>query len=243
MNIKVMNKNQNKNHWDNLNINYNKVWQGRAKQEMSKREVGFINHYLKIKNPKNILDLGCGTGRILNNLVANTNPDVKIDGIDISSEMVKICKKKFKNENKIKFIEVCDISNKELPFSKKFDFITAIRVLKYNRNWDKIIEKIYQRLNNNGILIFEMLNNHSINRLFRYDIPLYRTTPKKLKIFLKNVGFEILEIRSFTRVPDFFYGLSNNKFYVKALLSLEKLLEFFLGKVSMGRILFLAVKK
>jgi ubiquinone/menaquinone biosynthesis C-methylase UbiE len=239
--------NENKNHWDNLNINYDKVWQSVAKHEMHKKEMAFISYYLKIKKPKTILDIGCGTGRILNNLINYTSPETEIYAIDISEKMVKLCREKFKDEKKIKSVEVVDIAKDQININKNFDFITAIRVLKYNKNWPEILEKIYQQLNPGGIFIFTMPNKNSINRFAdRYsswNIPIYRTTPKEIKYILKDIGYKILEIRSFTKIPDFFYDKSTNKFFAKLIIFLEKALEIILGKVFLGRILFLAVEK
>ena len=243
INIEFMNNNKNKDYWNNLNINYSKMWEGRAQQEMSKREMSFINYFLEKSSPKKILDIGVGTGRILENYIRNSPPNSEIYGVDISDKMVKICQDKFKNEKGIRAIKVCDVSQKQISFDDDFDFITAIRVLKYNKNWPEILQKIYYQLNKNGIFIFTMLNNNSINRFFKSGIPIYRTTKKELKSIFKKIGYDILEIRSFTKVPDFFYKFSNNLLYVKLLILAEGLLEKILGNTFLGRILFVAVKK
>lgn len=236
-------ENQNKNHWDRLNINYSKAWQSQGKQAMSAREAAFIKYFLKKYCPKKILDIGVGTGRIINIHLVNTPPDSKIYGLDISNKMVQICRDKFRNKKKVLSIKVCDIAKEKINFDNNFDLITAIRVLKYNKNWPEILKKIYQKLNNNGILIFTMLNENSINRFFKYTIPLYRTNVKELKEILAKCGFEILEIRSFTKLPDFFYIHSKNNFLAKLVIFTEKLLEIIFGKVFLGRILFITVQK
>ena len=61
--------------------------------------------------------------------------------------MVKICQKKFRGNKKIKEISVSDLSVEKLPFKDNFDFVTMVRVLKYNKNWPKMIEKISNRPN------------------------------------------------------------------------------------------------
>lgn len=235
--------NQNKKHWDALNIKYSNVWISKAKKNMSSREMSFISSYLIKFMPKRILDMGVGNGRVLNNLIENSSNNVDIFGIDISEKMVEICKNRFKNENKVKDIRICNISSEAICFDDNFDFITAIRVLKYNQNWWEILEKLYNRLNNNGVFIFTMLNNNSINRFSKYDIPLYRTDKKELRSVLQNIGFEILDIKSFTKIPDYFYDLSNNTAYVSLLILFEKFLEKILGQTFLGRILFICVQK
>ena len=45
-----------------------------------------------------ILDIGCGTGELIENLISKAN---SICGVDISEDYIKICKKKFKQNKKI----------------------------------------------------------------------------------------------------------------------------------------------
>lgn len=238
-----MKNDTNKDHWDELASNYSKAWEGYGKNEMNEIEKGFIVKYLKKSNQNLLLDLGIGNGRILETLLENAKINSEIFGLDISPKMVAICKEKFKNIQKIKELKTCDIANETVPFNKNFDFITAIRVLKYNKNWKDIIKNIYKELNHNGIFVFTMLNSRSINRFFKYTIPLYRTNIKELRKVLAESGFKILEIRSFTKLPDFFYNHSKNKFFAKLVIFSEKLLEIIFGKVFLGRILFIAVKR
>jgi len=233
----------NKNHWDELAGNYSKTWKGYGKNEMNKREMEFIAKYLKKSNQNLLLDLGVGNGRILETLFENTKMNSEIYGLDVSSKMVAICKEKFKNIQKIKKLNTCDIANEAFPFNKNFDFITAIRVLKYNKNWREIINKIYKELNHDGIFVFTMVNSISINRFFKYKIPIYRTNIIELRRILLEYRFKILEIRSFTKLPDFFYDNSKNEFFAKIVIFLEELLETIFGKIFLGRILFIAVKK
>jgi len=233
----------NRRHWDEAGANYSKSWESYGRREMSKNEMSFIVKYLKYTNQNSLLDLGIGDGRVLKTLSENTKINSKIYGLDISPLMVEICKEKFKDSQKIKELKICDIANEDIFFNNKFDFITAIRVLKYNENWRLIIKKAYNHLNSGGIFVFTMLNSKSINRFVKSTIPIHRTNVKELKEILTKSGFEILEIRSFTKLPDFFYNISKNKIFAKLVIFSEKLLEIILGKVFLGRILFIAGKK
>ena len=239
-----MQTNQNKKHWDALNIKYSNVWKSEAKKIMNDREMRFISDKFKRFNPKKILDIGIGNGRILEHLLCNTESNVEIFGLDISDNMVNICQKRFSDERKIKKIDVCDISKVNICFDEKFNFITAIRILKYNKNWKRILYKVHKRLDNNGIFVFTVLNNQSLNIFSKYNIPIYRTNKRDLKKTLRGVGFEILEIKTFTRIPDIFYELANdNIFYVRLLIKLEQVLEYLFGNTFLGRVFFVAVKK
>lgn len=239
---------ENKNHWNQLNANYSNVWQSPVKQELSKKELKFIKKFLNAYRPLNILDIGVGNGRILNNHIQYSLPQAEICGMDISDEMVSICRKKFENNKKVKQIETCDISNEEICYHKNFDFITAIRVLKYNSNWKEIIKKIYDKMNQDGIFIFTMPNIKSIS-FFHQDtfsqqkLPIFYTSPGKLMDILIKIGFSEIEILSFSKLPNFFYEIGKSPLYAKILLGAEKILEIILGRKIFGRILFVKCLK
>ena len=234
-----------KSRWKLLNIQYKKSWSSLSSLMMSQREMAFINRFLHGHKPTKILDIGIGTGRILENLVLNSQKNAEIYGIDYIDEMISYCKKKFKKNAKIKELTVCDISEENLNTGDKFDFITAIRVLQYNRNWKEILRKVYSKLDDGGFFIFSLPNYDSITRFVPSYVLSDKITMNKLRHILKEIGFEVIEIRSVTKIPDFFYQrlFSNNLLYAKLLILLEELLELVLGKSFLGRILFVAVLK
>jgi len=238
-----------KEQWNNIGIEYDKIWKGRARKEMEKKELNFINEYIN-KDSRKVIDIGIGCGRILGNYVSNDLIN-EIYGIDIAEKMVEICKKKFKNDDKIKSIGICDISKDNIPYHTEFDFISAIRVLKYNRNWKEIIEKISNQLSPNGIFVFTMPNKYSINNFSacfnkfilknnNYDI--CRTSGKEIQRVCKGLNLKLIKIISFSKIPDIFYDFSDNYIYVKLLMLSENILERIFGRVFLGRQLFICVK-
>lgn len=235
-----------KKYWNNFGSKYADGWSSLGGEEIKKKELNFIKKYLnnKYSKEKRILDIGIGTGRILDVYVGNKSVN-EIWGIDYSQTMVDYCIKKYSRVKKIKKLYLCDISKSEITSEKKFDFISAIRVLKYSKNWPEIIRKIYGLLNKNGVFIFTMSNYNSINRFAKLSNHIYRTTAKDLRIFLDKTGFETLEIRGFSKIPDIFYAnnFKNNKLYIWILIMIEKLLELILGKIFLGRCLFIACRK
>lgn len=232
-------------YWNKVGNNYQDSWNGLAKQAMSDRELGIINDYLKKNSPKNILDIGIGNGRILNLLINESSKNAKIFGIDISEDMVKYCQKIFTGNKKISKLSVCNISKESINFKNKFDFVTAVRVLKYSQNWPTIIKKVSNKLKKNGVFVFTMPNYNSINRFVRHTIPVFRTTVSEIKKILVQNNLQLIEIRSITKIPDVFYNcqLKNSKLYVKVLIFMEKLLELILGKVFLGRMFFIVCRK
>ena len=126
-----MQRDKNKSHWNELGDKYPRAWEKEAKQWMSQRELNFISKYFEEEDMA-ALDIGVGNGRILDHHL-RCGYASKIYGIDISEEMVRICQNRFRDSEKVISIAVCDISRKEIPFNIKFDFITSIRMLKYNK--------------------------------------------------------------------------------------------------------------
>jgi len=232
----------NERHWDDLKGTYNNVWQIAAKKILSEKETMFIKNFYSKKIGPNVLDIGIGNGRILSALMANAHSDDIIKGIDISDEMIAVCQEKFAGKSNCEF-KKCDIASSAVPFHEKFDFVTAVRVLKYNKNWIQIVEKISKQLNSGGIFVFTMPNKYSLNYFSSYKIPFYKSCKSELEILCKKNGLQIQEIISFTRIPDVIYDHSNNRAFALLVAILESILSVILGKTFFGRMFFIAAKK
>ena len=238
----------NRKYWNEWNIKYSEVWQSAARQEMSKKEMAFIASKLVQKKPNLILDIGIGNGRILDVLSQKSTPKAKIFGIDISSKMVNICHTHFREDKKIVDLAICDLSEQKIPFLLNFDFVTMVRVLKYNENWQKMIKKVYQSLNTDGLYIFSMPNYFSISimsgdKFSDNNSPIKYTGINELRKLLYKTGFTEFEFISFSKLPNFLYHLSDNPIYVRSLLFVEEIFEKLLGKSFLGRELFVCCQK
>ena len=91
-------------------------------------------------NSKSLLDLGCGTGQY-SNLMTKLN--LNVVGVDRSSSMLKIAKKKYKKNKKLSFVK----SNiKNITLKDKFDIISALfHILSYQISNNEI-DKFFQNL-------------------------------------------------------------------------------------------------
>ena len=238
-----MEKDLNKKHWNEFGAGYGDVWENPARKRMHLMEMNFISKFAGNFQNTKILDIGVGTGRIIENYLKDPKAQ-EIYGIDISESMVNLCLGKFKSDSRVKEISVCDLSKEEIPFAGKlFDFVSIIRVLKYNKNWREMIGKISRSMDPKGIVILTMPNNNSINRFGHYPIPYYRTTKREIVAVCREQGLKVLDIQSFTRIPDLFYDLSSNSVYISFVIFLEKLASLVLGKTFLGRMFFVAAKK
>lgn len=108
-------------------------------------------------------DLGCGDARILKRVEGYLKKkgylNYKLFGLDISSEMLKIARKKIKE--KVEFIKT-DIEKDSLPC--EFDLIYSFFLLVHIKDIDQLFQKVYFSLKTDGKLIF---NNIEQKRGFR----------------------------------------------------------------------------
>lgn len=104
-----------------------------------------INIFKKEIKGKSILDIGCGTGVLtfpLKEIGAN-----KIVGIDVSKKMIDIAKNKFKTEE-----FVCD-NLLTWNCKERFDVVIMYNVYPHLHPKQKIVNKVYDLLNNNAYFI------------------------------------------------------------------------------------------
>lgn len=104
----------------------------------------------KKKAPK-ILDLGAGTG-LLAKFLFERYPESEYCLIDISEEMLKMAKNRFKGYENFKYV-VADYS--KYDFKSSFDIIVSSLSLHHLEDEDKkeMYEKIYNMLNTDGIFL------------------------------------------------------------------------------------------
>lgn len=130
-------------HFDEIAENYNNSHDGRFVRCMYEE---IINRVLEMQ-PKNILDLGCGNGNILDILSKCTSYDLY--GLDLSENMINEAKKKLKDKARLK---IGDAEN--LPYEdNKFDVIICNASFHHYTHPQKVLKEIRRVLAPNGILI------------------------------------------------------------------------------------------
>jgi len=115
------------------------------------------------KKSINILEIGCGTGDNLFEIV-KSNKLWKGKGVDISSGMIDFCKKKYFKEKKLEFQE---LNIDKCKLNQKFDVIFLLGVIGYLKSNEKSFLNIMHMLKPKGMLIFTFGNKSSIFRKFR----------------------------------------------------------------------------
>ena len=135
------------------------------------------------------LDLACGTGMFAAKLIKNY-PNITIDGCDISSQSLKIARKKKLYRKLIK-----QSFEKKINISKKYDSVSMIGSMTYCKKPKKLLSLIFDYLKKNGIFIFthridlwEKQNFDSIIDSFQKSLKIvYKSRP--LNYLPKNVSF------------------------------------------------------
>ena len=153
-----------------------------------------------IKSSDTVLDLGCATGTIVNEIANNVK---EIHGIDISSKMINIAKDKASK---------CVIKNAHFTqatiFDKRykeesFDVILAFNVLHLFKNTQEVIRRINGLLKKGGLFISSTVCLAEKNTFLAFFFSLLtkvRIVPYvkffkilELKDFIVNENFEIIE--------------------------------------------------
>jgi demethylmenaquinone methyltransferase/2-methoxy-6-polyprenyl-1,4-benzoquinol methylase len=109
-------------------------------------------------NPKQILDIATGTGDLVL-MMASLNPD-RIVGLDISSGMLEVGKRKIEKAKLSNKIEMIVGDSEEIPFNENsFDAITVSFGVRNFANLDKGIKEIARVLKPTGVLVILETSN------------------------------------------------------------------------------------
>lgn len=151
-------------------------------------------HMLSHKEPKSLLELGCGSG---GHAEFFSKKGIDITGIDMSSSMIEIAKnKKISNFKPI----VGDITN--FSFDKKFDSIISLfHVISYLNDDESLLncfQLAYDHLNFNGHFIFDFWYTPNI-KFHKPEIRIKRKENNELSI-IRIAEPEILSAKNIVKV-------------------------------------------
>ena len=178
---------------------------------LTEKYKSIIEKYTALKN-KDVLDIGCGTGRLaihLGKLVKHWS------GIDISSESVDTARKNIKKlglEDKIDF-EIG--SFKEIPFTNKFDIVISSNSLHFEPDKNDAFESIYASLKSDGyFIIFEPTptpNGWSSNKL-NEDSPNFNSELFEKKVKALTRSYDAIKSQRLFKIEDEFMPKPNGNF-------------------------------
>lgn len=109
---------------------------------IDQQERAFLTSFFQDKKYTKVLDLGCGTGRLLN---------FATHGTDFSENMLNVAREKHPE----KILTVGEISG--IPFEEQFDCIFCFHVIMHQNQEETkaFLNECYQKLSENGTLIFD----------------------------------------------------------------------------------------
>lgn len=145
---------------------------------------------LNLDKSKNVLEIGCGTGRITKKIVNNFS---YYTGIDISKKTVFVAKEHFKNYDNIDFIHG-DFINYD--FNNTYDVIFSTLTFMHFKDKKKVLVKAFNLLNCNGTFVLSIdKNNQNFIDTGYSKIKVFPDNPEKISKILTTVGFYNLSIK------------------------------------------------
>ena len=121
------------------------------------RILDLVNHK---KRYHRVLDIGCGPGTISKDLLGISE---EVQGIDISGDMVRIAREKFKEPelcSRIHF-DLGDAENLKFP-NNHFDAVFCLGVLRYLDSWENGLKEIYRVLKPDGVIVVTFYSRYSL---------------------------------------------------------------------------------
>ena len=103
--------------------------------------------YLLKRDPKKVLEVGCGNGSVLKLFSERGS---KVFGTDYVEKSIEICKKVMPTDH----FKACEASI--VPFDESFDLILSNSVFQYFESWEyteNVIKKLISHLEDDGLLV------------------------------------------------------------------------------------------
>lgn len=141
-----------------------------------------IKSYLEKKKIQSILEIGSGTGVLLNELKKHY-PQIKMTGLEPFQSGHEKFIRIFENIKSNK-LNIINKGIEEFNTNEKFDLIFSINVLEHVKDYEKYIKKTCEFLNNNGTNII-LCPNYDFPYESHYIIPII-INKKITKFFFKN---------------------------------------------------------
>ncbi|MFA6924569.1 MAG: class I SAM-dependent methyltransferase [Bacteroidales bacterium] len=143
----------------NIFNNYAEFYDAYYSEKNYNAEIDFILKLANkngLLNPKNVLDIGCGTG---GHIVPLAQKKIFVKGFDLSENMIDYAKNKIQKENLQQYSKV-EIGNAiDYRDNNKYDLVIAMfAVMGYLNKTEDIlsaIETVKTHLNQNGLFIFD----------------------------------------------------------------------------------------
>lgn len=208
--------------YDEIDIFHSNLSDYDVSKQRNDIEFGIINKFLNPVDNKNIIDLGCGPGRLIDNFI---NKDISFNmynGYDYSEPYVKFCKTNYSNDN-INFYET-DFEKFNIV-NNNYNIFICSAVFQYLS--DDAIDKIFDFILKNDIrnVYYKMtihltdgmvIDDKYSEKLKKNYSAIYRAKDYYDKLNLRlldngykleDEGFLFLHLQYYKETPQYYYIL------------------------------------
>lgn len=234
-------------YWDKYSSNYSDNWEKYDfRKTLSLMERDFIynavNIYLADSDNLSYLDLGCGTGRILDFMRNGPKRLNRIYAADASLEMINVCKNRFGKNSGITYFHQ-DITAPLTVKLESCDVVTCIRVLKYNAARESVFNNISKVLKSKGIFVFTITNKKSIAFFDRLPVAHYKDDLYTVTKQLNKAGLSVKVATGYQRIPEFVYILFSKFKAGNRIFQIETFLRKIYGEIFLNRVIYIVAQK
>lgn len=129
--------------------------------------------------PKRILDLGCGTGNLTDQIL-KYYPEAEIDALDISEDILKESQKRFMSQPNVRYIQA-DFRDMHLA-PGSYDLILSTIAIHHLQDDDKVnlYRDIFQALTPGGLFIFADQTSGITDEIYQKHIARWKEEAFKL---------------------------------------------------------------
>ncbi len=154
----------------------------------------FIKHIVMDRRAGNVLDVGCGTGEFMLRLKEERN-DLNIFGVDLSSDMISVAKKKATPCKNMDF-RVGDVEH--LPYDDNyFDYVTCSHSFHHYPHKGTAVREIFRVLKNNGsVMIIDGYKDGMLGKFIfdfvvkRHEIDVHHLHSTQFQRIMTRSGFK-----------------------------------------------------
>ncbi|PIY09621.1 MAG: SAM-dependent methyltransferase [Flexibacter sp. CG_4_10_14_3_um_filter_32_15] len=152
---------------------------------------GLFKKYLGENKAAEVLEIGCGTGYVLNGL-KNRFPSYLLMGSEIHLKGIEFAKKRLPE------VDFIQLDATRIPFEGKFDAVGAFDVLEHIEEDVEVMKNVHKSLKKDG-LFFISVPQYMFMWSSADDIAFHkrRYTRSEMKQKLESVGFEVEYLSSF----------------------------------------------
>lgn len=178
--------------------------------QIAKVSSNAIREYLVDTTDKNAIDFGCGTGLVGLDLLNNFNSMLFLD---TSQNMINEVNRKMTDLNIKNADTLCFDFEKEAPVNLYADYIFMAQVLLHIKDFELILSRLYQILNENGhLLIVDFDKNENIVSDFVHN----GFGQAELTDIMKDMGYRNIQSKTFHTGEKIFMGHDASQFIIDA---------------------------